>query len=128
MCAGVLHPKSGLIEYTNAGHVPPLLLKEGGVTALSSTDMVVGLFTAATYRTQTAQLERGDSLVLFTDGVTEAEDEQEQELGLQSVCDLLATKRTTAPELLDTIDDHVRAHIGELPAGDDVTMLALTRT
>ncbi|HEX3583928.1 MAG TPA: PP2C family protein-serine/threonine phosphatase, partial [Thermoanaerobaculia bacterium] len=127
VCAGVLHPETGLIEYTNAGHVPPLVVTKNGVKALSSTDMVVGLFTAATYRTQTVQLERGESLVLFTDGVTEAEDEQERELGLQSVCDLLATRRTHAPELLDTIDEHVRAHIGNLPAGDDVTMLALTR-
>ncbi len=127
VCAGVLHPKTGLIEYTNAGHVPPLVLKKDGVTALTSTDMVVGLFTAAMYRTQTVELERGDSLVLFTDGVTEAEDAEERELGLQSVCDLLASKRTNAPELLDTIDEHVRAHIGSLPAGDDVTMLALTR-
>ena len=127
VCAGVLHPKTGVIEYTNAGHVPPLVVKKDGVSVLTSTDMVVGLFTAATYRTQTLQLERGDSLVLFTDGVTEAEDEQERELGLQSVCDLLATKRTQAPELLETIDEHVRAHIGSLPAGDDVTMLALTR-
>jgi serine phosphatase RsbU (regulator of sigma subunit) len=127
VCAGVLDPKTGVIEYTNAGHVPPLVVTKDGVTALTSTDMVVGLFTNATYRTQTVQLDRGDSLVLFTDGVTEAEDEQERELGLQSVCDLLAGRRTHAPELLDTIDEHVRAHIGALPAGDDVTMLALTR-
>jgi serine phosphatase RsbU (regulator of sigma subunit) len=127
VCLGVLDPKTGHIEYTNAGHVPPLVLSNGGVTALTSTDMVVGLFTSAEYRTQTVDLAPGDSLVLFTDGVTEAEDAEEHELGLQSVCDLLAGKRIHAPELLDTIDEHVRTHIGNLPAGDDVTMLALTR-
>jgi serine phosphatase RsbU (regulator of sigma subunit)/pSer/pThr/pTyr-binding forkhead associated (FHA) protein len=128
VCAGILDPATGRIDYTNAGHVPPLVIgKDGVVSALTSTDMVVGLFTAAEYRTQTVQLKPGDSLVLFTDGVTEAEDAEERELGLQSVCDLLTGNRTQAPELLDTIDEHVRAHIGNLPAGDDVTMLALTR-
>ena len=127
VCAGVLDPSSGRIHYTNAGHVPPLVVSKDGVTALTSTDMVVGLFPAAQYRTQTVDLAPGDSLVLFTDGVTEAEDGEERELGLQSVCDLLSKKRTNAPEILDIIDEHVRAHIGNLPAGDDVTMLALTR-
>jgi phosphoserine phosphatase RsbU/P len=128
VCAGVLHPATGRIDYTNAGHVPPLIVGKNGVIPLSSTDMVVGLFTAAEYRTQTVELAPGESLVLFTDGVTEAEDAEERELGLPSVCELLGRKTTAqAPEILDIIDEHVREHIGELPAGDDVTMLALTR-
>jgi serine phosphatase RsbU (regulator of sigma subunit) len=65
--------------------------------------------------------------VLFTDGVTEAENAEERELGLESVCEMLNGQKGDAQEILDTIDDHVRAHMGELAAGDDVTMLALTR-
>lgn len=127
VCVGVLDPATGRIEYTNAGHVPPLIVGRGDVVALNSTDMVVGLFTAAEYRTQTLDLAPGESLVLFTDGVTEAEDAEERELGLESVCEMLNGQKGDAQEILDTIDDHVRAHMGELAAGDDVTMLALTR-
>ena len=90
--------------------------------------MVVGIMPNAAYQDQTLQLAPGDSLVLFTDGVTEAEDAAETQLGLDPILGLLGTMHgTPAPRLLEAIDTHVNAHIGEAPAGDDVTMLALTR-
>jgi sigma-B regulation protein RsbU (phosphoserine phosphatase) len=129
LCAGLLDPKTGRVEYTNAGHVPPLVITKDGVRPLTSTDMVVGLFVSAQYRTQTLELGPGESLVLFTDGVTEAEDLQEQELGLPSVVTLLDSHRTAnAPALLATIDAHVNTHTGGVACGDDVTMLAVTRS
>lgn len=128
LCAAVLDPVTGRVDYTNAGHVPPIILRRDRVETLNSTDMVVGLFMSAEYRTQSVELGPGDSLVLFTDGVTEAEDANEQELGLQSVCTLLeASVGTRAPEILAAIEEHVHRHIGDSPAGDDVTMLAVTR-
>ncbi len=125
---GVLDPATGVIEYTNAGHVPPLVISASGVTQLTTTDMVIGLFPTATYRTQVTQLHPGDSLVLFTDGVTEAEDEQELQLGMPAVVGLLADKHgADAAWLLDAIDGCVRAHLGAVPANDDVTVLAVSR-
>ena len=95
---------------------------------LTSTDMVVGLFPTVVYRNQFVQLERGDSLVLFTDGVTEAEDANEEQLGLEPVSKLLASMHGCDPAgLLATIDAQVNVYIGDAPAGDDVTMLALSR-
>ncbi len=126
--AGVLDPASGAVDFTNAGHVPPLVIGPGGVQTLRTTDMVVGLFTTAQYRNQSVVLGPGDSLVLFTDGVTEAENAAEEQLGLEPVAELLSTLHgTEAVRILETIDERVRMHIGEVPAGDDVTMLALTR-
>jgi serine phosphatase RsbU (regulator of sigma subunit) len=127
--AGVLDPSSGVIEFTNAGHVPPLVMTKDGVQPLSTTDMVIGLFGNAQYRTQSVALGAGDSLVMFTDGVTEAENEQEEQLGLGPVAKLLETMHgSPASTILKTIDDHVTKYIGTIPHGDDVTMLALTRT
>jgi len=128
LVAGVLDPATGVIEFTNAGHVPPLVVRANGVTQLTTTDMVVGLFTQATYRTQTITLARGDSLVLFTDGITEAENAAEDQLGLTPVATrLTALHGRPAPELLATVETCVREFIGAVPAGDDVTMFALTR-
>ena len=128
MVVGVLDPKTGTVEFTNAGHVPPLIVSCKGVEALRTTDLVVGLFPHAEYHNQTVQLEAGDCLVLFTDGVTEAEDAQEVQLGLTPVAETLKTLHCSeADRILRAIEDHVNRHIGDAPPGDDVTMLALTR-
>lgn len=128
LVAAVLDPATGSVEFTNAGHVPPLLVTKSGVTPLSTTDMVVGLFAHAKYRTQSLSLGPGDSLVLFTDGITEAENCNEEQLGLAPVATRLSTLHgTEAPEILDSIEKCVQDFVGTTPAGDDVTMLALTR-
>ena len=126
--AGVLDPARGVIDFANAGHVPPLVVGPNGVQTLKTTDLVVGLFPAAQYRNQSVELGPGDSLVMFTDGVTEAENAAEEQLGVEPVVELLQTMHgTEAGRLLETIDERVRLHIGDVPAGDDVTMLAVTR-
>ncbi|HEY0142726.1 MAG TPA: SpoIIE family protein phosphatase [Thermoanaerobaculia bacterium] len=128
LVAGVLDPTTGIVEFTNAGHVPPLIVGAGGVQMLSSTDMVVGLFTTARYRTQRIQLEPGDSLVLFTDGVTEAENAAEEQLGIEPVVELARTLHgTAAPRILESIDECVQKFAGDAAAADDVTMLAISR-
>jgi serine phosphatase RsbU (regulator of sigma subunit) len=128
MIAGVLDPATGVIEFANAGHVFPLVVSRGGVTALNSTDMVVGLFEQAKYRNQSLTLAAGDALVLFTDGVTEAENAAEEQLGLSPIQELLETLHgRDAASLLDTVEQRVHEYIGEVPAGDDVTMLAFAR-
>ena len=128
MVAGVLDPLTGIVDFANAGHVSPLLLSSSGVEVLASTDLVVGLFPRVEYRNQRITLAAGDSLVLFTDGVTEAEDAQEQQYGIEPVTGLLAAMhRTGAAELLETIEGQVEQFCGGEPSADDVTMLALTR-
>jgi sigma-B regulation protein RsbU (phosphoserine phosphatase) len=128
LVVGLLDPATGKIEFANAGHVPPLLISQSGVESLTSTDLVVGLFSHATYRNQSTQLERGDSLVLFTDGVTEAENSREEQLGLTTVANMLQPMHCVdAEQLLAAVDAHVADYIGEVPAGDDVTMLAVAR-
>ena len=129
LVAGVLDPRTGEVAFTNAGHVAPLLISERGVEPLTTTDMVVGLFAPAQYRNQKVTLAKGDSIVLFTDGVTEAENEAEEQLGLEPVAELVKTMHAApATKILETITRYVQAFIGDAPAGDDVTMLALTRT
>jgi sigma-B regulation protein RsbU (phosphoserine phosphatase) len=129
LVAGVLDPSRGAIEFANAGHVPPLVICASGVNALRSTDLVVGLFLNAEYHNQTISLMPGDSLVLFTDGVTEAENAEEVQLGSATIVEMLKPLHAADPSrIIAAIDTHVREHIGDTPAGDDVTMLVLTRS
>jgi len=128
MVAGVLDPVTGIVSFANAGHVAPLVVSKDGVAAMHSTDIVVGILANAQYRNQSLTLAPGDSLVLFTDGVTEAENIAEEQLGLDPVCEMLRTMHgSEADAILETIDTHVHEFIGEVPNGDDVTMLAMTR-
>jgi sigma-B regulation protein RsbU (phosphoserine phosphatase) len=128
LVVGVLDPATGVVDFTNAGHVAPLVVSATGVEMLANTDMVVGLFGHAQYRTQSVTLALGDSLVLFTDGVTEAENALEEQLGLEPVCEVARTLHATpAGRILEAIDECVLAFSGDVPASDDVTMLAVTR-
>lgn len=128
LVAGLLDPESGVVEFANAGHVAPLVISRDGVAQMKTTDLVVGLIPSAQYRNQRVTLEPGDSIVLFTDGVTEAENVAEEQLGLEPVAQLVTTLYgMPAPKILETIEAHVQAFMGEAPAGDDVTMLALSR-
>jgi serine phosphatase RsbU (regulator of sigma subunit) len=128
MVAGVLDPATGIVDFANAGHVSPLVVSKNGVEAMSSTDIVVGIMPNAQYRNQTLTLGAGDSLVLFTDGVTEAENIAEEQLGLDPISKMLLSMHgSEASTILDRIDTHVHEYIGDVPAGDDVTMLAMTR-
>src|SRR5205823_3139039 len=78
---GRLDLATGVIEYANAGHTPPLWLRSDAVEELAETDLVLGIVTHADFRAHKLQLAPGDALVLFTDGVTEAEDEDGLDLG-----------------------------------------------
>jgi sigma-B regulation protein RsbU (phosphoserine phosphatase) len=128
LVVAVLDPATGVVDFCNAGHVAPLHVTAAGVTTLTTTDMVVGLFLHATYRTQSITLAPGDSLVLFTDGITEAENANEEQLGLTPVAyKLESLNGAQAPEILEMIETCVSDFVGGVPAGDDVTMLALTR-
>lgn len=128
LVVGVLRPETGEVEFTNAGHVAPLVIGRSGVQQLTTTDMVVGIRAEAQYRNQKVTLHDGDSLVLFTDGVTEAENLAEEQLGLEPVAQLVTTMHgALAPSILHTIESHVRGFVGDAPAGDDITMFALTK-
>jgi serine phosphatase RsbU (regulator of sigma subunit)/pSer/pThr/pTyr-binding forkhead associated (FHA) protein len=128
MVVGVLDPASGLVEFVNAGHVAPLVISRRGVEAQATTDLVVGVLSTASYHNQRVTLDVGDSIVLFTDGVTEAENEAEEQLGLEPIATLLSTFHgIPAPQILDRIDQHLQEFCANAPATDDVTMLALTR-
>ncbi|MBP1635420.1 MAG: serine phosphatase, partial [Acidobacteria bacterium] len=72
---------SGQVELCNAGHCPPLLLQGGTVTPLPATDVPIGLFCSGDFNVQTVALAPGDALVLYTDGITEATNDDGEPYG-----------------------------------------------
>jgi sigma-B regulation protein RsbU (phosphoserine phosphatase) len=76
MFLGCYDARSRELKYSNAGHLPPILLKaDGSVRRLDTSGTVVGLFDGATYDESTIAMQPGDLLVAFSDGVTEPENE-----------------------------------------------------
>ncbi|MBW3671563.1 MAG: SpoIIE family protein phosphatase, partial [Acidobacteria bacterium] len=127
--AGLLDPVRHTVQFVNAGHTPPIVIRGDRTDSLKQTDMVVGLFAGATYRDQEVSLEAGDSLVIFTDGIIEAESEEGEELGYDAACEMMKSWHCRpAPEILETLEADVRRYAGTRPLGDDVTILALCRT
>jgi len=99
------------------------------VTELGETDLLLGIVTQADYTQRTLQLDPGDSLILFTDGVTEAEDSDGNEFGSAIVMEKLKTYHgSPAAVIANLVDEAVISHVGEVEAlGDDVTIVVVSR-
>jgi sigma-B regulation protein RsbU (phosphoserine phosphatase) len=126
---GRLDTTTGVIEYANAGHTPPLLIRRDGVDELGDTDLLLGVVTQADYINRKTQLEPGDALILFTDGVSEAEDSAGLQIGSAQLARILAPLHgTDATTLSKALDDAVLTHVGDAEdLGDDVTMVVVSR-
>ena len=122
---GALAPDGRLI-YSNAGHNPPVLLRCNGVTRLETGGLILGLFPQAVYVEETLELEDGDLLVVFSDGVTEAFNAAGEEFGEPRLLACLDANRQREPAgLLQKILSTVQEFTGSAAPSDDVTALVL---
>lgn len=131
---GVLHLPSGQLRYVNAGHNPPYLIpahssESEPVRTLARTGGVaVAVSEAFAYQEATLQLQPGDRLFLFTDGVTEAFNDQQQEFGEQRLLDTLreqASSDATPAMLNQAVLHSVRTFENGAPQADDITCVSL---
>jgi len=125
---GRLNPGTGSIEYANAGHAPPLWIRKSSVEELAETDLVLGVVTRADFLNRKLRLEPGDSLVLFTDGVSEAENGEGQELSPTQFADRLSKLHgARAAQVTQALEEAVLQHVGDAPLADDVTLVVVSR-
>lgn len=126
---GKLDVVSGSLCYTNAGHNPPLLLRsDGRVETLTTPGIALGVIENAPLHEKMTILEYGDLLVCYTDGVTEAINEAEEEYGVARLTDIVTRLRhLPAQAIIDSILADLLEHTGRLPAFDDVTLVLLKR-
>jgi phosphoserine phosphatase RsbU/P len=125
---GRLHPDSGRVEYANAGHTPPLVFTASGVKYVDQTDLLLAMFSKADYRNHEIELAPGDSLVLFTDGITEAENAAGEELGTHRFHELApAVHGRSADEVAEALERVTLDFAEGRPLQDDLTMVVVTR-
>jgi sigma-B regulation protein RsbU (phosphoserine phosphatase) len=127
---GIYNVKTGEVTYCNAGHNPPhLLTKNGEVRELpKSRDMMVGAFDGVQYHEDTLQLEKGDALVMFTDGVTEAMNIEREEFGTNRLKETLEeVAMHNCQQIIDSVKSDIAAFVGEAEQSDDITMLVIKR-
>jgi serine phosphatase RsbU (regulator of sigma subunit) len=123
--AGSLDLATRTLSYSNAGHHPPLLLRGGRVERLTEGGLPLGLFEGCSYRSERHQLEAGDLLALFTDGITETPDANEDEFGEARLIESLRRCDADAPlgGMIEKILDEVTRWSDGAEAHDDVTLV-----
>jgi serine phosphatase RsbU (regulator of sigma subunit) len=120
--------RSRRLRYANCGHLAPLILRrDGRIDRLDSTSTVVGLFASWNCAMSDTHLDAGDTLVLYTDGVTESPNEADEEFGEHRLIDSLRRRDTDAPQsAIAGIVNEVR-EFSPLEQFDDITLI-LART
>jgi sigma-B regulation protein RsbU (phosphoserine phosphatase) len=119
--------KHGNVDLCVAGHNPPLLLKDGEVISINATGIPVGLFCQSEYELVNIDLSKGNSLILYTDGLTEASI-NEVEYGEERLKQLLQkSKGLPAKSLLDSIINDQKSYIKNSPLFDDITVSVITK-
>lgn len=125
----IVSPPTGVVSYCNAGHSAPYRVSSDGLAAFEEPKgIVLGVQPHAAYETGTLTLEPGETLYLFTDGVTEAHDalgalfsEERLEAALR------ATAGQRSQEIVAGVNAALKAFVGHTTASDDITMLAVRR-
>ena len=126
----VFDPRSGMLLYANGGHNPPVIVhKDGSSTELPLTGGVaLGVAPGLSYSTAHAKLDRGDTLVMYTDGVSEAENAAQEEFGMDRLLSVFASSPPTAArQANDAVFDAVKEFAGDNSQSDDITCLVLRR-
>jgi len=123
---GLLDPATGSLIYINAGNEPPFILGPTGVKArLDSTGPVIGVFPDVDFEIGEIHLESGETLLIHTDGVTDARSPDGDYFDEERLLTLLAPPVSSATALLDHIKASLHTHMAGTDQYDDITMLAV---
>ena len=125
----MLEPANGRLVYTNAGHNTALLAHaDGTIEDLSTCGLPIALLPEATYERRETRLEPGAALLIYTDGITEAENREGDEYGLERLRACYGRHfRLPVAELAEMIETDVSDFVADIPFADDRTLLLLQR-
>ena len=128
MFYGILNTKTGEIEYCNGGHNPPFLIRTNGTIEPLEVKggLILGAMEDFDYESNRLQLEKGDSLFLYTDGVTEAMNPKSEEFAEERLKSSLSKQNSTPlNSMIDNIIKEVYTFADGAPQADDITAMAL---
>src|SRR5262245_50958900 len=123
-----LQPGHGSLRYLNAGHNPPLVQRAVSTESLMASAIPLGMLTGTTYAEGKVKLDPGDMLVVYSDGLTEARNDRDEEFGAERLQALLPRLRgLTAEQAVRQIIDEVNAFLGKERPHDDLSLVVLVR-
>ncbi len=123
----IWHPESKTLTYASGGHNPPVLIRQDGTVAmLSAKGIALGVLEEVEIAQEQIELHNGDLVVYYTDGVSEAMNEDYDEFGMERLCLVARNARTgTASEVVEAITAAVADHAGDTPQFDDITLVVM---
>ena len=125
---GVLDYSNNSITYCNAGHDAPIDIKDGQITRLTEGGLLLGSFDFAEFEEATRNIDAGELIVIYSDGVTEAMNRLNQEFGEEKFISLIKSNQNlSAKELNDLILNELKTHTGNVPQSDDITLMIIKR-
>jgi len=127
---GIYDLRTGEIDYTNAGHNPPYILHADGTVEMMKTEcnLVLGAIEGISFKNESLQLQPGDAIVLYTDGVTEAENKDHEQFGEARMEAALAElKGAESKQIVDTVNARVKEFVDGAAQSDDITQLVIRR-
>ncbi len=125
---GVLNIRNGRLAYTNAGHNPPVIIRENGKVQMMklASSIPIGIFGDMTFTESSINLGKGDKLFLYTDGVTEAENCSMVLYSEERLLTTLEKNSGAIPEaLIHSVEEDLTNHVCTNPQSDDITMMAI---
>jgi serine phosphatase RsbU (regulator of sigma subunit) len=124
---GVLDTKNNIFTFTNGGHNAPIFRHvDGRMEYLLEGGVALGTFENSKYEERPLGLNPGDIIVFYTDGVTEAKNEKEEEFGTKRLKQVINDScYLSAPEIQNNIYQAVKDFTGNLPQADDLTMIVI---
>jgi sigma-B regulation protein RsbU (phosphoserine phosphatase) len=125
---GLMDSTSRTFTYVNAGHNPPIHYSaaDGTLSELGATGIAIGVLDDSKYTQDTVQMAQNDLLILYTDGITEAENAHLEMFGLERLKEvILASHTVSSKDIIDEILNAVRAFTGDQPQSDDITLMVI---
>jgi sigma-B regulation protein RsbU (phosphoserine phosphatase) len=127
LVCGSLNP-NGSLEISNAGHLPPLLVQGAEVRAIEATGLPLGMFSTEEFTVEKFQLNRGDTLFLYTDGLSEVSDGAGSEYGINRLTSVLKKNCGFAPkEMIESCLRELTAFRPDVAPADDLSVMAIKR-
>ncbi|MDH4272048.1 MAG: serine/threonine-protein phosphatase, partial [Candidatus Aminicenantes bacterium] len=121
---------TGRLRYVNAGHNPPIILsKDGKVRRLDPTGFCLGMFPSVSYDVAEVTVDKGETVVLYTDGITDARNSANKDFGEDTLISLLKkSAKKPAAEIVSKVNTELGSFSSNVDAFDDMTLIVLKRT
>jgi sigma-B regulation protein RsbU (phosphoserine phosphatase) len=128
MFMGIIDKKSGVLEFCSAGHTPPIMFKNGVVfTSILNGNIPIGTFEGFEYKTEQIELSNIGGMLLYSDGITDVQNDSNEQLGEDRVISIVAQCLLRNEDVIETLKTTLQEFMGKQGLYDDTTLLLADR-